>query len=87
MKQAGDLQYDASTDPDFAYYAVRISAGPCYKGDDATTIAQLQSDVTTYAIPAQYLPAGSTVWAVVAVVLSDGREKASNSVKFAVPLA
>ncbi len=84
--KGADLGWTASTDADFDFYRVRLGAGPRYKNDDATTLAELRAGVLNYSIEARFLPGGSVSNAVVSVVLTDGREKQSNAVKFEPPL-
>ncbi len=82
----GDLSWTASTDANLDHYNVRISAGPKFKGADATLLATLSPGTTTYKIPSQFLQAGATLCAVVDVVLDDDHEKQSNAVTLTVPL-
>lgn len=86
VSKGADLTYAASTDPDLAYYQVKLGAGPRYKNDDAIILATLQPGVLAYSIEARFLPGGSVANAVVSVVLTDGRERQSDAVKFAPPL-
>ena len=84
--KGADLSWTASNDADLDFYRVRLCAGARYKNDDAITLAELQPGVTNYSVEARFLPGGSTSNVVVSVVLTDGREKQSNTVKFEPPL-
>ncbi|HEX8463308.1 MAG TPA: hypothetical protein VF627_01705 [Abditibacterium sp.] len=86
VSRGADLRWTASTDADFDFYRVRLAAGARFKNDDAITLAELQSGVLNYSVEARFLPGGSVSNAVVSVVLTDGREKQSNTVKFEPPL-
>ena len=86
VSKGADLSWTASNDADLDFYRVRLCAGQRFKEGDAITLAELQPGVTNYAIEAQFLPGGSVANAVVSVVLTDGRDKQSNAVKFEPPL-
>ncbi len=86
ITRGGDLNWTASDDADLDFYRVRLGAGRRYKNDDATTIAELRPGVLKATIEARFLPGGSVGNAVVYVVLTDGRERQSNAVKFEPPL-
>jgi hypothetical protein len=86
VSKGASLTWTASTDADLDFYQVKLSAGPRYKNADAIILATLQPGVLSYAVEARFLPGGSVANAVVSVVLTDGRERQSNAVKFEPPL-
>lgn len=78
----GDLNWTASLDPNFDHYEVKIAVATRYNANNALKIGELAQGVTSFSIPAQFLPVGASICAVIEVVLSDNRHKASNAIKF-----